>query len=71
MAQLQLKKAQRSKAFLKLGLSGSSGSGKTYGALLMAYGLMKELHPEMNDAELWNLIAIIDTENGSGELYVG
>ena len=72
MAQaIQLKKAQRSKAYLKLGMSGASGSGKTLGALLLAYGLMKELYPTLPDAELWSKIAIIDTENGSGELYVG
>lgn len=71
MAGLQLKKAQRSKAYLKLGLSGASGSGKTFSALLLAYGLMKELHPDMSDEERWGLIAIVDTENGSGELYVG
>ncbi len=37
---------------------------------MIAYGLMKEQYPELSDTELWNKIAIIDTENGSGELYV-
>jgi len=71
MAVLQMKKAQRSAAFLKLGVSGASGSGKTLGGLLLGYGLMKELYPQLPEAELWAKIAIIDTENGSGELYVG
>jgi hypothetical protein len=68
---LELKKAQRSNAFLKLGLSGASGSGKTLGALLVAYGLMKQRYSNESDAFRWGKIAIIDTENGSGELYVG
>ena len=66
---LQLKRAERKKAKLKLGMSAPSGGGKTLGALLIAYGLMKEKHPKLPDAELWAKIAIIDSENGSGELY--
>lgn len=68
---LQLKKAQRSKAYLKLGMSAPSGGGKTLGSLLIAYGLMKEKYPKETEAFRWSKIAIIDTENGSGELYVG
>lgn len=68
---LELRKAQRSKAYLKLGMSAPSGGGKTLGALLIAYGLMKEKYPKESEDALWNKIAIIDTENGSGELYVG
>lgn len=71
MAQLQLKKAQRTKAYLKLGLSAPSGGGKTLGALLIGYGLMKKKYPQLSDGERWEKIAIIDSENGSGELYVG
>ena len=67
---LELKKAQRSKAYLKLGIAAPSGGGKTAGSLLVAYGLMKEAYPYDSDAEIWSKIAIIDTENGSGELYV-
>jgi len=68
---LQLKKAQRKRAKLKLGMSAPSGGGKTLGALLIAYGLMKEKYPDIPDDEIWSKIAIIDSENGSGELYVG
>ena len=72
MAELMtLKKAQRKQAKLKLGMSAPSGGGKTLGALLIAYGLMKEKYPNLKDDELWEKIVIIDTENGSGELYVG
>lgn len=36
----------------------------------MAYGLIKAEHPEWSDAECWDKICIIDTENQSGSLYV-
>src|SRR5665647_3919608 len=54
-----LQTAHRKRAKIKLGLQGPSGSGKTYSALLVAYGLCID----------WNKVAIIDTENHSGELY--
>lgn len=56
---MQLKKAQRKKVFLRLNLSAPSGAGKTYSALLMAYGMTGD----------WNKVAVIDTENGSASLY--
>lgn len=68
---LELKRARRSKAYLKLGMSAPSGGGKTLSALLIAFGLMKEKHPLIPESDLWSKIVIIDTENGSGELYVG
>lgn len=55
---MQLRKATRQKAKMRLGLAGPSGSGKTYTALLLASGITS-----------WNKIAIIDSENGSGDLY--
>jgi len=67
---IELKKAQRKNAKLRLGMASPSGGGKTIGALLIAYGLMKETYPKLSDAELWAKIAIIDTESGSGQLYV-
>lgn len=59
MSKLTLKKAERKKAKLKIGLQGPSGSGKTYSALLLAKGLVCD----------WSKIAVIDTENGSADLY--
>lgn len=53
-----LRKATRQKAKIRLGLSGPSGSGKTFTALLIASGMTT-----------WDKIALIDTENGSGDLY--
>ncbi|MGI4873174.1 MAG: AAA family ATPase [Janthinobacterium lividum] len=55
----QLRKATRKTAKLRIGLSAASGFGKTYSALLLAYGITGD----------WSKIALIDTENGSGELY--
>jgi hypothetical protein len=57
---LELRKAERKKSKARIGLSGPAGSGKTMSALLMAYGITGD----------WGKIAVIDTENGSGELYV-
>jgi hypothetical protein len=56
---MELKQATRSQAKIKLGLQGCSGSGKTMGALLIAFGLCGD----------WTKIAVIDTENHSASLY--
>lgn len=56
---LQIYTAERKKAKLRIGLGGPSGSGKTYSALLLANGIAD-----------WDKIILIDSENGSGELYV-
>lgn len=56
---MKLSKAERHQVKLRLGLSGASGFGKTYSALLLAYGITND----------WSKIAIIDTENGSASLY--
>jgi hypothetical protein len=56
---MQLRKATRKKAKIRLGLSAISGGGKTYSAILIAKGLCGDL----------SKVAIIDTENGSADLY--
>lgn len=56
---MQLKKATRKQVKLRMGLSAVSGGGKTYSALLLAYGITND----------WSKIAVIDTENGSASLY--
>nr|MBQ6739378.1 AAA family ATPase [Synergistaceae bacterium] len=53
---MAFRKAERRKSKLRLGITGPAGSGKTYSALLLAQGL-------------GGRIALIDTENGSGDLY--
>lgn len=55
------RKAERKKAKLRLGITGPAGSGKTMSALLIAGGLVKGDYSK---------IGIVDTENGSADLYV-
>jgi hypothetical protein len=56
---MQIRKAERKKAKLRLGISAPSGAGKTYSSLLIAYGMTGN----------WEKVGLIDTENGSGDLY--
>lgn len=56
---MQLQTAERKKVKLRLNIASPSGFGKTYGALLIAYGLAGD----------WQKIAVIDTENRSASLY--
>lgn len=56
---MQLRKATRKQAKIRLGLSAVSGGGKTYSAILIAKGLCGDL----------SKVAVIDTENGSADLY--
>lgn len=57
---MALRKAERKKSKIRLGLSAVSGGGKTYSAILIAKGLA--------GGDL-SKVAIIDTENGSADLY--
>lgn len=54
-----LRKASRNQAKLKIWIFWPSWSGKTYSSLLLAKGM----------TDSWDKIAIIDTENGSADLY--
>lgn len=56
---IEIRKAQRTQAKLRIGLSSPSGGGKTYSALLLAKGLVGE----------WGKIGLIDSENGRGDIY--
>ena len=68
---IQLQKAKRSLARIKLAIGGPSGSGKTMSSLLVAYGLIQAEHPDWTPAMCWEKVCVIDTENGSACLYVG
>ena len=57
---MQLRQSERKRAKIKMALQGSAGSGKTYSSLLLAQGL--------TNGDL-SKVAIIDTENGSADLY--
>ena len=54
-----LRVSSKKQAKIKLALQGCAGSGKTYSALFLTYGLCGD----------WSKIAIIDSENGSADLY--
>lgn len=56
---MELKKASRKQSKLRIGFSWPSGSGKTYSALQVAFGITWN----------WDKIAVIDTENWSADLY--
>lgn len=60
MAVINIRKAEREGARLVIGIAGISGSGKTYTALQLAYGLANY------DA---SKIGFLDTENRRGSLY--
>lgn len=53
---MQIRRAERKKAKLRLGIAAPSGAGKTYSSLLLAFGLGGK-------------VGLIDTEHGSGDLY--
>lgn len=57
---MQLRQSQRKKAKIKMALQAPSGAGKTMSAILLAKGLC--------NADL-SRVAVIDTENGSADLY--
>lgn len=57
---MQLRQSERKQAKIKMALQGSSGSGKSFSSLLLAKGLANE--------DL-SKVAVIDTENGSADLY--
>jgi hypothetical protein len=56
---MELKQSNRSQSRIRLALQGPSGSGKTFSSLKVAYGICED----------WRRIAIIDSENGSANLY--
>lgn len=60
MSVIQIREAQRAGARLVVGIAGISGSGKTYTALQLAYGLAN------GDAKK---VGLLDTENRRGSLY--
>jgi hypothetical protein len=57
---MELRQSERQQAKIKIALQGVSGAGKTYSSLLMAKGLV--------NGDL-SKVAVIDTENGSADLY--
>lgn len=60
MSVLNIRKAQREGARMVIGLAGQSGSGKTYTAIKLAYGLAGGVGEK---------VGFLDTENRRGSLY--
>jgi hypothetical protein len=60
MSVIQIRKAQREGARMVIGLAGQSGSGKTYTAIKLAYGLAGGKGEK---------VGFLDTENRRGSLY--
>lgn len=58
---VQIRKAIRQKKKSRIGIFSPSGGGKTYGALVIASGLV--------EAGIGNKILVIDTEDASADLY--
>ena len=56
---MNIRKAERKQAKIKMAIQGPAGSGKTYSSLLLAKGLCDSLER----------VCVIDTENGSSDLY--
>ena len=56
---MYLEKASRKQAKVRISLAGASGSGKTFSALRLAFGLCND----------FSKICVIDTENKSSSLY--
>jgi hypothetical protein len=56
---MELQRATRKKVKIKMSISAPTGFGKTYSALLLAYGMTGD----------WSKIAVIDSENDSASLY--
>jgi hypothetical protein len=56
---MELLRARREQALIRLAIQGPSGSGKTFSSLLLAFGLVGD----------WNQIVVIDTEHNSSHLY--
>lgn len=57
---MELRKSERKNAKIKMAIQAPSGAGKTYSSILIAKGLTNNN---------FSKVAIIDTENGSADLY--
>ncbi len=56
---MQIQKAKRNAAKIKLSLAGASGSGKSFSSIMLAYGLCND----------FSKVCVIDTEKHSADLY--
>lgn len=62
-------KAKRYNTKLRIALMGATNVGKTFSALLLAYGMVKTANPTLTDEQLGEKIILIDTERGRAKMY--
>lgn len=67
---MQVTDSVREKQKALVGFIGPSGAGKTVGAILTAYGMMREAYPDLSEQEVWKKIGVADTEHKRSMLYV-
>lgn len=68
---MEFNKAKRQKQKVAALITGASGSGKTIGALYTAFGIVREMFPDIKDEECWEKVAVIDTEHERSLYYAG
>lgn len=68
---MQISLARREKMKAAIAFIGGSGSGKTLGMLIVAYGMMKEAYPNMAEELIFQKIGVVDTEHKRSQIYAG
>lgn len=63
------KRAKREQLKAAISIQGASGSGKTLSSLILAYGMMKDQYPELDEYDVWGKIGVIDTEHKRSLIY--
>ena len=66
---MALSRAKREKLKAAVNFMGASGSAKTFSSLLFAKGIIDGMFPDMEEADKWGKIGIIDTEHRRSLLY--
>lgn len=66
---MELKIAKRQKIKVPIMMTGASGSGKTASSLILAFGIVERMHPDLTEEELWEKVALIDSEHERALLY--
>lgn len=63
--------AEREKLKFSAMFMGATGSGKTFGALITAKGLIKAKYPDLDDTsdKFWAKIGVLDTEHNRSKVY--
>lgn len=66
---MALQKAKRTASKLRIAFTGPTNGGKTYSSLRLAYGIVKGSNPNLSDDEIWEKIAVGDTERRRAQFY--